>query len=79
MHGTTDCDDEFEYRHVILPKQMLKMLPKRWVASNAMQPSTALADVATEIRGISHGLAISTIAATELCASWKRQNGEESE
>jgi hypothetical protein len=23
-----DSDDQFEYRHVILPKQMLKLLPK---------------------------------------------------
>jgi hypothetical protein len=24
-----DSDDKFEYRHVILPKQMLKLLPKQ--------------------------------------------------
>jgi hypothetical protein len=27
----TDADSQYEYRHVILPKQMLKMLPKPYV------------------------------------------------
>nr|ODN90534.1 cyclin-dependent kinase regulatory subunit CKS1 [Cryptococcus depauperatus CBS 7841] len=27
-------DDKFEYRHVILPKQMLKLIPKRYFASD---------------------------------------------
>ncbi|KIR26635.1 cyclin-dependent kinase regulatory subunit [Cryptococcus deuterogattii 99/473] len=29
-----DSDDRFEYRHVILPKQMLKLIPKRYFASD---------------------------------------------
>ncbi|WVQ90070.1 hypothetical protein IAS59_003847 [Cryptococcus gattii] len=27
-------DDRFEYRHVILPKQMLKLIPQRYFASD---------------------------------------------
>jgi len=29
-----DSDDRFEYRHVILPKQMLKLIPKSCVTAH---------------------------------------------
>ncbi|ODN76900.1 cyclin-dependent kinase regulatory subunit, variant [Cryptococcus amylolentus CBS 6039] len=29
-----DSDDRFEYRHVILPKQMLKLIPKRYFSND---------------------------------------------
>jgi hypothetical protein len=31
LTARTDSDDRFEYRHVILPKQMLKLIPKSYV------------------------------------------------
>jgi hypothetical protein len=36
-----DSDNNFEYRHVILPKQMLKLIPKQCVLS-APNPSSFL-------------------------------------
>jgi hypothetical protein len=45
----TDSDDRFEYRHVILPKQMLKLIPKSCVlqmvtlaATDGMPSSTTI-------------------------------------
>ncbi len=44
-----DSDDNFEYRHVILPKPMLKLIPKRWVlfCSRPCSVSCILASVLT--------------------------------
>lgn len=40
-HGRPDNDDHFEYRHVILPKQLLKMLPRKCVYSRDIAASCA--------------------------------------
>lgn len=54
-----DNDDHFEYRHVILPKQMLKLIPKEYVGLSSAQwiqrAWSGMADTADTFRTMTRG------------------------